>query len=171
MRYAKINPNDVANGEGICVSLFVQGCPHRCKGCFNPETWDFEGGFEFTDREMNYILEALGLFKIQRNFSVLGGEPMASSNRVGVHYILSQVRKYFPNIKIYIWTGYYLEDLLKEKDPITNKILDLVDYIIDGPFEEDKKDLTLKLRGSSNQRIWDLTNVKNCDIIKLNKRD
>lgn len=171
MRYAKINPNDVANGEGICVSLFVQGCPHRCKGCFNPETWDFEGGFEFTDREMNYILEALGLFKIQRNFSILGGEPMASSNRVGVHYIISQVRKYFPNIKIYIWTGYYLEDLLKEKDPITNKILDLVDYIIDGPFEEDKKDLTLKLRGSSNQRIWDLTNVKNCDIIKLNKRD
>lgn len=166
MRYAKINPNDVANGEGICVSLFVQGCPHRCKGCFNPETWDFDGGFEFTDREMNYILEALGLFKIQRNFSVLGGEPMASSNRIEVHYILSQVRKYFPNIKIYIWTGYYLEDLLKEKDPITNKILDLVDYIIDGPFEEDKKDLTLKLRGSSNQRIWDLTNKENYVIIK-----
>lgn len=166
MRYAKINPNDVANGEGICVSLFVQGCPHRCKGCFNPETWDFDGGFEFTDREMNYILEALQTCYVKRNFSILGGEPMASSNRIEVHYILSRVRKYFPNIKIYIWTGYYLEDLLKEKDPITNKILDLIDYIIDGPFEEDKKDLTLKLRGSSNQRIWDLTNKENYVIIK-----
>ena len=164
MRYAKINPNDVANGEGICVSLFVQGCPHRCKGCFNPETWDFEGGFEFTDREIKYIIEALGLFKIQRNFSILGGEPLAQENRETVLEIIKEVRKYYKGIKIYVWTGYYLESIVNE--PIIKEIISLVDYIIDGPFEEDKKDLTLKLRGSSNQRIWDLTNIENYDIIK-----
>lgn len=164
MRYAKINPNDVANGEGICVSLFVQGCPHRCKGCFNSETWDFEGGFEFTDREMNYILEALGLFKIQKNFSILGGEPLAPGNRETVLEIIKEVRKYYKGIKIYVWTGYYLESIANE--PNIKEIISLADYIIDGPFEEDKKDLTLKLRGSSNQRIWDLTNTENYDIIK-----
>lgn len=168
MRYAKINPNDVANGEGICVSLFVQGCPHRCKGCFNPETWDFEGGFEFTDREMNFILEALIANGVQRNFSVLGGEPLAPWNKETVLEIIKTVREKYKDIKIYLWTGYKLDRL---KDPLIEEIMLLVDYIIDGPFEEDKKDLTLKLRGSSNQKIWDLTNVKNCDIIKLNKRD
>ena len=158
MKYAKINPNDVANGEGICVSLFVQGCPHRCKGCFNPETWDFEGGAEFTNREMNYILEALGLFKIQRNFSILGGEPLAPENRETVLEIIKEVRKYYKEIKIYLWTGYKLAEISHE--PYIRDIISLVDYIIDGPFEEDKKDLKLKLRGSSNQKIWDLTNVK-----------
>ena len=157
MRYAKINPNDVANGEGICVSLFVQGCPHRCKGCFNPETWDFEGGFEFTDREMNYILEALTLSGVQRNFSILGGEPLAPWNKETVLKIIKTVREKYKDIKIYLWTGYELDRL---KDPLIEEIMLLVDYIIDGPFEEDKKDLTLKLRGSSNQKIWDLTNVK-----------
>jgi anaerobic ribonucleoside-triphosphate reductase activating protein len=157
MRYAKINPNDVANGEGICVSLFVQGCPHRCKGCFNPETWDFEGGFEFTDREMNFILEALTANGVQRNFSVLGGEPLAPWNKETVLEIIKTVREKYKDIKIYLWTGYELDRL---KDPLIEEIMFLVDYIIDGPFEEDKKDLTLKLRGSSNQKIWDLTNVK-----------
>lgn len=158
MRYAKINPNDVANGEGICVSLFVQGCPHRCKGCFNPETWDFEGGFEFTDREMNFILEALCINGVQRNFSILGGEPLAPENIETVYNIIKKVRSAFPEIKIYLWTGYCLDKI--SYYPLAKKIILMVDYIIDGPFEENKKDLTLKLRGSSNQKIWDLTNVK-----------
>ena len=158
MRYAKIKPNDVANGEGICVSLFVQGCPHRCKGCFNPETWDFDGGFEFTDREMHFILEALVANKVQRNFSILGGEPLAPENRKTVLEIIKEVRKYYKEIKIYLWTGYKLAEISHE--PYIRDIISLVDYIIDGPFEEDKKDLTLELRGSSNQKIWDLTNVK-----------
>lgn len=165
MRYAKINPNDVANGEGVCVSLFVQGCPHRCKGCFNPETWDFEGGSEFTDREMNLILEALTANGVQRNFSILGGEPLAPSNRAVVLDIIETVRRAFPDIKIYLWTGYRLTDFTyKDKDILA--IMFLVDYIIDGPFEEDKKDLTLELRGSSNQVIWDLTCPNKYDIIK-----
>ena len=164
MRYAKINPNDVANGEGICVSLFVQGCPHRCKGCFNPETWDFKDGFEFTYNEMKFIIDALRANGVQRNFSILGGEPLAPKNRETVWAIIQEIRSLFPDIKIYLWTGYYLENL--RKDPWVGDIMSWVDYIIDGPFEEDKKDLTLKLRGSSNQRIWDLTNIENYDIIK-----
>ena len=165
MRYAKINPNDVANGEGICVSLFVQGCPHRCKGCFNPETWDFDGGFEFTDREMNYILEALAANGVQRNFSILGGEPLAPENRETVLEIIKTVREHYKDIKIYLWTGYKLNEFTR-KDKEILPIMFLVDYIIDGPFEEDKKDLTLELRGSSNQCIWDLTILNKYDIIK-----
>ena len=165
MRYAKINPNDVANGEGICVSLFVQGCPHRCKGCFNPETWDFDGGAEFTDREMNFILEALYANGVQRNFSILGGEPLAPENRETVLEIIKEVRKHYKNIKIYLWTGYKLNEFTR-KDKEILPIMFLVDYIIDGPFEEDKKDLTLELRGSSNQCIWDLTIPNKYDIIK-----
>lgn len=164
MRYAKINPNDIANGEGVCVSLFVQGCPHRCKGCFNPETWDFGGGEEFTLNTMKEIMEALDANGIQRNFSILGGEPLAPANRDTVLNIIKTIKLLNKEIKIYIWTGYYLESIANE--PNIKEIISLADYIIDGPFEEDKKDLSLKLRGSSNQRIWDLTNIENYDIIK-----
>jgi anaerobic ribonucleoside-triphosphate reductase activating protein len=164
MRYAKINPNDIANGEGVCVSLFVQGCPHRCKGCFNPETWDFGGGEEFTLNTMKEIMEALDANGIQRNFSILGGEPLAPANRDTVLNIIKTIKFLNKEIKIYVWTGYYLESIANE--PNIKEIISLADYIIDGPFEEDKKDLSLKLRGSSNQRIWDLTNIENYDIIK-----
>ena len=164
MRYAKINPNDIANGEGVCVSLFVSGCPHRCKGCFNPETWDFDYGAEFTLNEMKFIIEALDANGVQRNFSVLGGEPLAPANRETVLNIIKTIKLLKKDIKVYLWTGYYLENIANE--PLIKDIMLLADYIIDGPFIEDQKDLTLKLRGSSNQRIWDLTNIENYDIIK-----
>lgn len=153
MNYSDIKPNDSINGEGVCVSLFVSGCTHYCKGCFNKDTWDFNYGKNFTNKNMDYILECIDKNEIMRNFSVLGGEPLHEKNIDTVLYICDEVKKAFPNIKIYVWTGYLYEDLISKygKDIFKN-----IDILIDGKFEEDKKDLSLKLRGSSNQRIINL---------------
>lgn len=153
MNYSDIKPNDVINGEGVCVSLFVSGCTHHCKGCFNKETWDFNYGKQFTRKSMDYILECIDKNEIMRNFSVLGGEPLHEKNIDTVLHICNEVKKAFPNIKIYVWTGYLYEDLINKygKDIFQN-----MDILIDGEFKEDKKDLSLKLRGSNNQRIINL---------------
>ena len=151
VKFAAINKNDFINGEGVCVSLWVQGCPHHCKGCHNPEQWDFNGGNEIDiDILINEILIAIEANGIQRNFSILGGEPMAQRNISNTLYILEQVKKHFPNIKTYIWTGYTIEELLS----LYNKeILQNIDILIDGRFILEERDITLKLRGSKNQRI------------------
>lgn len=151
VKFAAINKNDFINGEGVCVSLWMQGCPHHCKGCHNPEQWDFNGGNEIDiDILINEILIAIEANGIQRNFSVLGGEPMAQRNISNTLYILEQVKKHFPNIKTYVWTGYTIEELLS----LYNKeILQNIDILIDGRFILAERDITLKLRGSKNQRI------------------
>lgn len=151
VKFAAINKNDFINGEGVCVSLWVQGCPHHCKGCHNPEQWDFNGGNEIDiDILINEILIAIEANGIQRNFSILGGEPMAQRNISNTLYILEQVKKHFPNIKTYVWTGYTIEELLS----LYNKeILQNIDVLIDGRFILEERDITLKLRGSKNQRI------------------
>lgn len=154
-RYNAIIENDVVNGEGICVSFFVQGCPHRCAGCFNPETWDFTGGREYTSDIKWEIIKLISANNVQRNFSILGGEPMSARNLKMTEEIITAVRAAYPYIKIYLWTGFYLHDLISLEDKDINSILSKIDYVIDGPFEEDKKDLNLKLRGSSNQKIWE----------------
>ena len=151
VKFAAINKNDFINGEGVCVSLWVQGCPHHCKGCHNPEQWDFNGGNEIDiDILINEIVIAIEANGIQRNFSILGGEPMAQRNISNTLYILEQVKKHFPNIKTYVWTGYTIEELLS----LYNKeILQNIDILIDGRFILAERDITLKLRGSKNQRI------------------
>ena len=155
MRYAALKENDIVNGEGIVVSLFMQGCPHHCHGCFNQETWDPQGGKEIDiNKLVAEIEDAISANGVIRNFSILGGEPFAPYNVRYTYYIVSQIREKYPNIKIYIWTGYYFDDI-KDNKWVRNIIQD-IDYIIDGPFEEDKKDITLKLRGSSNQHIIDI---------------
>lgn len=152
MKYAGLIKNDVVNGQNICVSLWVQGCPFHCEGCHNPQTWDFNGGYE--DKEiLDKIFKALTANNIKRNFSVLGGEPLCQSNRKEVAEIIAKVRESFPEIKIYIWTGYTLEELQKENDSSLISILNNIDVLIDGRFEIDKRDITLPLRGSRNQRI------------------
>lgn len=155
MRYAALKENDIVNGEGVVVSLFMQGCPHHCHGCFNQETWDPQGGKEI---DINKLIEkienAISANGVIRNFSILGGEPFAPYNLRYTYYIVSRIREKYPNIKIYIWTGYYFDDI-KDNEWVRN-IIRNIDYIIDGPFEEDKKDITLKLRGSSNQHIIDI---------------
>lgn len=160
MKYAGIIKNDLAAAPGISVSFFTQGCPHHCKGCHNPETWDFEGGKEFTHETLNEIYEAIQANGIERAFCVMGGEPMCEQNRLLVYTVLQKVKEHFPKIKTFMWTGYYHEDLLKMNDPRVNLILDMLDVIIDGPFIEAKKDLTLQMRGSSNQSIINLAEKK-----------
>lgn len=153
MRYCKIKPNDVANGFGITVSLWTQGCPHHCKGCFNKETWDFSKGEEFSYDEYVKILEMLDANGVHRDLSILGGEPLCKENIDGVLVLISRIKAKRPNTKVYVWTGYRFEDLMSDVwiDGFKN-----IDYLIDGQFEQDKADMRLKLRGSSNQRIIDI---------------
>lgn len=148
MRYAGLIENDIVDSDdGICVSLWMQGCPHHCKGCHNPETWDFNGGIEI-DREklLENVINSLTQNGVNRNFSILGGEPLAEENLEDTLYIINHIRNMFPKIKIYLWTGYTIENL-KIKD------LKKIDVIIDGLYDEKLRDVSLPLRGSSNQRI------------------
>lgn len=151
MKYAGLIKNDVVNGKNVCVSYWAQGCPIHCKGCHNPQTWDFNGGMEIDrDELIKEIIEAISKNGIQRNFSVLGGEPLAPSNVYNTFEIIKAVKEACPHIEVYLWTGYYLEDLSKE---IRNVIYEYVDILVEGPYDESKRDITLPMRGSSNQRI------------------
>jgi anaerobic ribonucleoside-triphosphate reductase activating protein len=151
MRIAGLTKNDTTNGEGICVSLWVQGCPHRCKGCHNPESWDFNGGeYKNNDVLLEEIYDAISANGIQRNFSILGGEPLAPQNINDTYYILWEVKQRYPSIKTFVWTGYTLEQL---KEMYKDTLLENVDVLIDGPFIKAERDITLKFRGSKNQRI------------------
>ena len=152
-RYAGLITNDFANGTGVCVSFWTQGCPHRCPGCHNPETWDFEGGKELPTDIKGQIIKAICANGIIRNFSILGGEPLCPQNLEEVDNIITSVRTAFPHIKIFIWTGYTLEELQKIKNFHIINILSQIDVLIDGLYKEDEKDITLELRGSKNQRI------------------
>ena len=154
VRYADLNKNDFINGEGVSVSLWVQGCPHHCPGCHNSEQWNFEGGKYINNQLLiEEIFTALTENGIQRNFSVLGGEPLAPQNINDTWEILWHVKRKFPDIKTYVWTGYTLEELYKLYESSKETLLENVDVLIDGRFELKQRDITLKLRGSSNQRI------------------
>lgn len=152
MKYAKIRKMDISNGEGVRVSLFVQGCSFHCKNCFNQETWDFNGGKEFTTAEIQKIIELADKDYIA-GLSILGGEPLHNNNVDEVFHIVATFKEKFPNKDIWLWTGFKFEDAIK--DSKRKFILRNIDVLIDGQFEEDKKDLTLKWRGSSNQRVID----------------
>ena len=155
MRYAGLIRNDLAAAPGVSVSFFTQGCPHRCKGCHNPETWDFEKGKEFTYDVLNEIIEALGANGVKRNFCVMGGEPLCEENEFLTLLVIKTVKEKRPEVPIYIWTGYYYDDLKSHSGHI-NQILEMADYLIDGPYIESKRDITLPMRGSSNQSIVNL---------------
>lgn len=149
MRYASIRKMDIVNGEGIGVSLFVQGCPFHCKGCFNQETWDFNGGKEFTKEIEEKFIKLIYQPFITR-VSFLGGEPMCYPN-----YLISLIKKIKaikPNIKIWLWSGFSYENIIANKE--RSNLLYHLDYLIDGKYIEELKNLNLKWRGSSNQRIW-----------------
>lgn len=151
MRYAGLKENDIVDGEGICVSLWTQGCPHRCPGCHNPETWDYQGGTEIDMGELTTkVIQAIEKNGVKRNLSILGGEPLCPHNIDFVISLVNIVRTLFPDIKIFIWTGYRLEDL---QEKYQQSLFDKIDVLIDGPFVLAERDITLKLRGSKNQRI------------------
>ena len=159
MRFSKIKDNDIANGVGITMSLWTQGCPHHCKGCFNEETWSFEFGQPFTAETEEQILKLLEPSYIS-GLTVLGGEPMEYMNQEALLPFLEKVKERFPEKTIWCFTGYVFEkDILNRMLPkwkYTKKMLEQIDYLVDGPFVEAKKDITLRFRGSSNQRIIDV---------------
>jgi anaerobic ribonucleoside-triphosphate reductase activating protein len=168
MRIAGIVKNDVVNGIGVCTSLFTQGCPHHCPGCFNPETWDFNGGYETNDIKGD-IIKAISDNGIIRNFSILGGDPLCPENRAGVRDVLTAVRIAYPQIKVFLWTGYDLSELLQDDDEDLKYILSNINYLIDGRFVQEEKDLSLWLRGSRNQNVYKLTD--NGKYVKIDKED
>lgn len=153
MNYIGLSKYDTANGNGIRVSLFVSGCTLHCKGCFNPESWDFNSGKLFTDETLKEILEELSKDYIS-GFSVLGGDPLESESFNDVYNIVKTVKETYPQKSIWLWSGRTYE---KVKD---NRILDYVDVMIDGAFIEKLKDTSLQYRGSSNQRILNLHEIK-----------
>ena len=156
MKYAGIIRNDVAAGQGVNVTFFVQGCEQHCEGCHNPETWDFNGGYEFTQATLDDIINSLKANGVQRNFSIMGGEPLHPQNEFLTNLIITEVKKVYPNIKISLWTGYIYEDLLQKHDKMLDNILSNIDVLIDGPFIKEQRDITLEKRGSRNQRIIEL---------------
>lgn len=158
MHYGNIKPIDSANGPGVRVSLFVSGCTNHCKGCFSPQTWDFNFGELYTDDTTLKILDLVDKQYIS-GLSILGGDPMHPCNRPVVLELARLFRKKFCNAKtIWMWTGYLYEDLKNERNAEVEEIFSLIDVLVDGPFVEELKDVTLPFRGSSNQRIIKLKN-------------
>ena len=159
MYYGEIKYADIANGPGVRTSLFVSGCTHHCQNCFNEMTWDFRYGEPFTEEVENAIIESLKPDYI-KGFTILGGEPMEHSNQIVLAPFVERVRETFPKKSIWCYTGYLFDrDLLKEsraRCEYTDEMLSLIDVIVDGEFELDRKDITLLFRGSSNQRLIDV---------------
>ena len=152
MRYAGIIKNDFSAAPGTSVTFFTQGCPHRCEGCHNPETWDFEGGEEVTHDTILEVIEAITANGLHRNLCIMGGEPLCPENQFLTNLIINSVKEKLPDTKIYLWTGYCLEDLDMSNNRIKS-ILEQIDCLIDGPYDKTKRDVSLFMRGSSNQRI------------------
>lgn len=151
MRYASIRNLDVSNGKEIGVSLFVQGCPFRCYNCFNSETWNFNGGKEWTIEVENEFIKLANRPYIQR-VSILGGEPLTESNLPTIQNLVNKIRLLLPEKTIWLYTGYTLQECLNH--PQRADIVNKCDIIVDGRYVDELKDITLKWRGSSNQHIW-----------------
>lgn len=170
MNYAAIKTHDVANGPGVRVSLFVSGCTHYCKGCFNQEAWDFDYGKPFDAAAEEEILNALKPPYI-KGFSLLGGEPFEPANQKALLPFMQRLRKMYPNKTVWCYTGYDLEkDLLTGRlcdYEITRALLDCIDILVDGEFVEAKKDPNLRFRGSTNQRVIRLAETLKEDKIVL----
>ena len=170
MNYAEIKNFDIANGLGIRVSLFVSGCTHHCKNCFNSIAWDFNYGKPFTKEVEDSIIEMLSKPSVS-GLTLLGGEPMEPVNQEGLIGFLRRVKKEVPNKNIWCYTGYTLEnDLLtgRAHTSLTEEILSYIDVLVDGKFVEELKSLMLKFRGSSNQRLIDLPKtLKTGEIVLL----
>lgn len=159
MNYADIKTCDVANGVGIRVSLFVSGCTHHCENCFNPETWDFNFGKAFTDKEIDFIIETAEPEHIA-GLTLLGGEPLEFVNQQGILPLLKRFKETYPKKTIWCYTGYDFEKdivgkMMRQWD-FTPSLMSYLDIIVDGEFVQEKKDLNLRFRGSSNQRIIDV---------------
>ena len=169
MNYAAVKKRDIANGPGVRVSLFVSGCTHRCKGCFNAEAQDFSFGTPFTEETEEWLLEELGNSFID-GLTLLGGEPFEPVNQRRLLSFLRKVKEKYPQKDIWAFSGYTLEELLGDSRAhceVTEELLQLVDVLVDGEFMEDLHDISLLFRGSSNQRLIDLAATRRAGTIVL----
>ncbi len=159
MNYGEIKKTDIGNGEGVRVSLFVSGCTHHCQGCFNRETWDFSYGKPFTEETQQEIVGLLNADYIS-GLSILGGEPFEPENQRALLPLLRQVKERYPGKNIWCYTGYLFDrELLKEsraRCEVTDEILSLTDVLVDGEFIQEQRNISLRFRGSENQRIIDV---------------
>lgn len=159
MNYATIKKRDIANGLGVRVSLFVSGCTHRCKNCFNKETWDFDYGEKFTEETIEQIIEYLKPDYVN-GLSLLGGEPFEVQNQGELTKLLRRVKSEYPHKDVWCYTGYLFDkELLSDsraRCEHTDEMLSLIDILVDGPYVEKEKDISLQFRGSKNQRIIDI---------------
>ena len=163
MKYNKIRKMDIADGPGVRVSIFMQGCSFNCKGCFNKETHDFNGGKEFTDETINRVLELCEQDHIE-GLSILGGEPMHPKNIEGTTKLAKAFKEKFPNKNLWAWSGFSFDKDLKDKE-----VLNYLDTLVDGQYVDELKDPTLKWKGSSNQRVIDVQQSLRNDNIVLMK--
>ncbi len=159
MNYGQIKNCDVANGEGVRVTLFVSGCTNRCKGCFQPETWDFNYGQPYTQETEDEIIKMLEPAYIN-GLTLLGGEPFEPENQRALVSLVKKVKILYPNKTVWAFTGFTLEQLMSQtphpKCEVTQDLLFNIDVLVDGRYEADKKNIMLKFRGSENQRLIDL---------------
>ena len=162
MRYNLIRKMDISNGPGVRVSVFMQGCSFHCKNCFNPETWNFEGGKEFTDDTINQVLELSNKDQI-KGLSILGGEPMKTKNIEGTTKLAKAFKEKYPNKNIWVWSGFRFDQDLKDKE-----VLKYIDVLVDGQYKDELHDFTLKWKGSSNQRVIDVQkSIKSGKVIEI----
>ena len=160
MRYAGIIYDDTAAAPGLSLSLYTQGCPLHCEGCHNQDMWDFDGGYEYTEEVQNRIIKSLNENGVLRNLCILGGEPLLEQNIEALHTLCAAARETYPDIKIYIWTGYTMDEITDRVNSnffLHSLIFELTDTLITGRYEQDKRDITLKLCGSWNQEVWRLS--------------
>ena len=161
MHYATIKWTDIANGEGVRISLFVSGCTHHCKNCFNEVAWDFSYGEPFTDEVAEKILSELNSSFIA-GISLLGGEPLEPSNQEALYPFIKEVKRRYPTKSIWCYTGFVLDETTGDltakgkNSPITKDLISLFDVLVDGPYIEEQRNIRLKFRGSENQRIIDV---------------
>lgn len=159
MRYSGIKYCDIANGRGVRTTLFVSGCKNHCEGCFNPDTWDFSSGDPFTDLIEDEVIESLRPHYVD-GLTILGGEPLEPENQPAVFQLVTRAKHEFPEKDVWLYTGFTLEGLwersCRANTPLLDRILGKVDILVDGPFVLAKKDISLRFRGSSNQRIIDM---------------
>ena len=157
MKYFGYMPNDFINGEGVSVSLWTAGCPHRCPGCHNSEMWEYNNGYDVPTNLDQQLINAICDNNIIRNFSILGGEPLTENNIPFIYDILMIIRHKYPTIKIFLWTGYTIEylNIARKENKQLDIILNYIDVLIEGPYIQEERDITLKLRGSKNQRVFE----------------
>lgn len=166
MNYHKIEKTSIANGEGVRVVLWVSGCSLHCKGCHNPETWSYNSGKLFDDIAKNELFEALSKSYIQ-GITFSGGHPLEQNNRATLYCLIQEIRKKFPDKDIWLYTGYIWEDIFKKDVREIQRMLCFIDVLVDGPYIEELKDITLRWRGSSNQRVIDVKKSLQQDKVVL----